>query len=249
MAVNKLTIWNEFIHENKNPAVKSIYPDGIHNCIAAHFQSRPDITVQTATLDQPQHGLTKKVLNNTDVLIWWGHIAHDQVDDKIVDRVQQRVLDGMGLICLHSAHLSKIFRRLMGTTCNLRWREANEKERLWIVNPYHPITEGLGNYIELPGEEMYGEYFDIPEPDALLFISWFEGGEVFRSGAVWHRGKGKVFYFRPGHESYPVYHNPEIMKVIENAVYWSRFAGNSQVQNTCLNPEPLEKIDGSSTVS
>jgi trehalose utilization protein len=238
MADIKLTIWNEFVHEKKDPAVKAIYPDGIHHCIARHMQQQPGITVQTATLDQPEHGLTEKVLNNTDVLIWWGHIAHDQVEDKIVDRVQQRVLNGMGLICLHSAHFSKIFKRMMGTTCNLRWREAGEKERIWIINPYHPITAGLGNYIELPHEEMYGEYFDIPEPDALLFISWFEGGEVFRSGAAWHRGKGKVFYFRPGHETYPIYHNPEILKVIENAVRWACFAGNAEVQNTCLNPDP-----------
>jgi trehalose utilization protein len=201
--------------------------------------------VGLAALDLPEHGLTQAVLDSTDVLLWWGHMAHDKVQDEVVDRVQKRVLEGMGLIVLHSGHFSKIFRKLMGTSCGLTWREAAERERLWVVNPSHPIAQGLGAYIQLENEEMYGECFDIPDPDELVFISWFEGGEVFRSGATWHRGKGKVFYFRPGHESYPTYYNKDVLKVIGNAVRWAKFAGNTKVQGIIQCPnvkDPLEKL-------
>ena len=177
-----VTIWNEFHHERKNEAVKRIYPDGMHAAIARALSASKDLACRTATLDEPEHGLTDKVLNETDVLVWWGHIAHGDVKDEVVNRVQQQVLSGMGLIVLHSGHYSKVFRALMGTNCSLKWREADEKERIWNLAPGHPITEGIGEYFELPYEEMYGERFDIPEPHKLVFISWFEGGEVFRSG-------------------------------------------------------------------
>lgn len=216
----RVTVWNEFRHEKRDSAVQAVYPDGIHTVIAK-FLAEAGIEVGTATLDEPEHGLTEEVLNHTDVLIWWGHIAHDEVDDAIVTRVQERVLRGMGLIVLHSAHFSKIFKRLMGTSCNLKWREADEKERLWVVNPAHPIANGLGEYIEIPKAEMYGEHADIPEPDALVLVSWFEGGEVFRSGCCYHRGMGKVFYFRPGHETYPIFYQKEIQQVIINGVKWA----------------------------
>lgn len=235
----KITIWNEFRHEQNNEVVRAIYPDGIHSTIAA-FLEEEGHSVGTATLDQPSHGLTDEVLNTTDVLVWWGHTAHDEVADDIVEKVKQRVLDGMGLICLHSAHFSKIFKNLMGTSCDLKWREADEKERLWVVNPAHPITAGLGEYIELEKEEMYGEHFDIPAPDELIFVSWFEGGEVFRSGCTFYRGHGKIFYFRPGHETYPTYENKEVQQVIKNAVKWAAPAGTPSF--TYGNAKPLEMI-------
>ncbi|MDZ5781648.1 ThuA domain-containing protein [Marinococcus luteus] len=239
-----ITVWNENRHENKNPDVAKVYPDGIHGALADFLGEEADV-VRTATLDEPEHGLTEEVLNNTDVLLWWGHIAHEEVEDVIVRRIQARVLDGMGLIVLHSGHLSKIFRTLMGTGCDLKWREADERERLWVVEPGHPITEGLGEYIEMPKEEMYGEHFDIPAPDELVFISWFEGGEVFRSGATFTRGRGKIFYFRPGHETYPTYYNKDIQTVIKNAVRWST------PKNTPVpvygNASPLESISGKDT--
>lgn len=216
----RVTVWSEYRHEKKNPVVAKIYPEGIHGTIA-HALSKQGFTVRTATQDEPQHGLSDEVLANTDVLTWWGHMAHQEVSDEIVSKVQQRVLDGMGLIVLHSAHFSKIFKRLMGTDCDLKWRQANDKERLWVVAPGHPITEGIGDYIELEHEEMYGEPFGIPTPDELVFISWFTGGEVFRSGVCYTRGQGKIFYFRPGHETIPTYHNLEIQKVIGNAVRWA----------------------------
>jgi trehalose utilization protein len=216
-----VTIWNEFRHERKNEAIKKIYPDGMHVAIAKGLSASKDLACRTATLEEPEHGLTESVLKGTDVLIWWGHVAHGDVKDDVVKRVQQHVLSGMGLIVLHSAHYSKIFRALMGTNCSLKWREADEKERLWNIAPGHPITEGFGEYFELPYEEMYGERFDVPEPDKLVFISWFEGGEVFRSGCCWDRGNGRVFYFRPGHEAYPTYHDANIIRVIGNACRWA----------------------------
>jgi trehalose utilization protein len=221
MATIRVTVWNEFRHERNTAEVAKIYPQGIHATIAAALRKEEQVEVRTATLDEPEHGLTREVLQQTDVLIWWGHLAHNEVADEVVDRVQQRVLDGMGLIILHSGHFSKIFKRLMGTSCDLKWREGNDHERLWVLQPGHPIVAGLGPYFELEHEEMYGEYFDIPQPDQLLLVSWFSGGEVFRSGCCYTRGQGKIFYFRPGHETYPTYHNAQVQRVIANAVRWS----------------------------
>lgn len=216
----RVTVWNEYRHEKHSERVAAIYPEGIHGTLAAALRKH-GFVVRTATLDEPEHGLTQKILDTTDVLTWWGHQAHAEVSDEIVDRVYKRVLDGMGLIVLHSGHFSKIFKKLMGTTCDLKWREANDHERLWVVAPGHPITEGLGEYIYLEHEEMYSEHFDIPQPETLVFVSWFSGGEVFRSGACYSRGRGKIFYFRPGHETIPTYHNAEIQRVIANAVRWA----------------------------
>jgi trehalose utilization protein len=236
----RVTVWNEFRHEKSHPEVSKIYPDGIHKVIAQHLRSE-GLQVRTATLDEPEHGLTDEVLAQTDVLIWWGHMAHGEVKDEIVDRVHQRILDGMGLIALHSSHISKIFRKLMGTTCNVKWREAGEKERLWVVEPGHPIAEGLGEYFEIPHAEMYGEHFDIPAPDTLIFVSWFQGGEVFRSGCCYHRGKGKVFYFRPGHETYPIFYQPEVLRVLANAARWAAPVAGPQIKFG-HHPEPLEPL-------
>jgi len=217
----RITVWNEFQHEKEHEEVRQVYPDGIHTTIAEGLKAHGLEHVRTATLDEPEHGLTEEVLANTDVLAWWGHMAHGRVDDAIVERVHQRVLEGMGLIVLHSGHHSKIFKKLMGTTCSLRWREANDNERIWVIEPGHPIADGLGPYIDIPAEEMYGEHFDIPDPDTLVFISWFKGGEVFRSGCCYHRGRGKIFYFRPGHETYPTYYQSEVQRVIANAAHWA----------------------------
>ncbi len=235
----RVTVWNENRHEKKNPLVAEIYPDGIHGAIAG-FLTEAGYEVGTATLDEPEHGLTDDILHNTDVLIWWGHLAHGEVTDEVVQKVQQRVLDGMGLIVLHSGHFSKIFKVLMGTSCDLKWREVGETERLWVVAPSHPIVEGIGEFIELDKEEMYGEHFDIPAPDELIFTSWFEGGEVFRSGCTFTRGNGKVFYFRPGHETYPTYYNKDIQRVIVNAVKWAQPV--DRIRPVYGNAQPLETI-------
>jgi trehalose utilization protein len=217
----RVTVWNEFRHERTMPAVKEIYPDGMHRTIAS-FLDAPDCAVRTAVLDDPEHGLTEEVLAATDVLVWWGHMFHELVGDAVVDRVQQRVLAGMGLVPLHSAHMSKPFRRLMGTSGRLRWRDDGEEELLWVVAPGHPAVAGLGKpFIRIPVEEMYGEYFDSPQPDEVVLISAFAGGEVFRSGCAFHRGRGRIFYFRPGHEAFPTFHHPDVQAVIRNAVRWA----------------------------
>ncbi|MFS0786195.1 ThuA domain-containing protein [Shouchella sp. 1P09AA] len=240
--MTNVTIWNEYRHEKQNEKVASIYPDGIHGAIASFLSD--DHSVKTATLDESEHGLSQEVLNETDVLLWWGHIAHDEVSDEVVARVQKRVLEGMGLIVLHSGHFSKIFKTLMGTSCDLKWREADEKERLWVVSPSHPIAEGIDEYFELEKEEMYGEHFDIPNPDEVVFMSWFQGGEVFRSGCTFNRGNGKIFYFRPGHETFPTYENKNVQTVIKNAVKWATPTKRSYP--TYGNAQPLEPVPGQS---
>jgi trehalose utilization protein len=236
----KVTVWNEYVHEIKHPLVADIYPRGIHMAIAEGICRHEPFEVRTATLEEPEHGLTQEVLDQTDVLIWWGHARHEQVQDKVVERVYRRVLNGMGLIVLHSASGSKLFKKLMGTACEFKWREANDKERLWVVDPAHPIAEGLQEYIEIEEEEMYGEYFDIPAPDELIFISWFTGGEVFRSGCTYKRGLGKIFFFRPGHEEYPTYHHKDVLKVIANAVKWA--APQHGAKPVTGNVAPLEEL-------
>ena len=235
----RVTVWGENVHEKKHPAVAKIYPQGMHEAIAEGLRESTALDVRISTLDQAEHGLSEKTLAQTDVLTWWGHAAHSEVEDKIVDRVQARVLQGMGLIVLHSGHYSKIFKRLLGTSCSLTWREAGEKERLWVCNPGHPIAEGLDRYFEIPEEEMYGEPFAIPNPDEIIFLSWFAGGEVFRSGCTWKRGNGKIFYFRPGHEIYPTYYQKEVRRVLQNAAYWARPEGSPWI-DTCPNV-PIEK--------
>lgn len=218
----RITVWNEHRHE-RNPLHKAgkVYPEGMHAPILQYLNAQEGIEARGATLDEPEHGLTERVLAETDVLTWWGHGAHREVRDEIVERVHRRVLDGMGLVCLHSGHHSKIFRKLMGTTCDLRWREASDKERFWVIERGHPIASGLGEYFELESEEMYGEPFDVPAPDTLVLVSWFTGGEIFRSGCCYHRGRGKIFYFRPGHETYPTYYNENVLRVIANAARWA----------------------------
>ncbi|HRA48388.1 MAG TPA: ThuA domain-containing protein [Thermomicrobiales bacterium] len=235
----RVTVWNEFRHEKENPKVSAVYPDGIHAQIKTLLGREADFAITTATLDEPEHGLPQQVLDGTDVLVWWGHKAHADVSDAVVERVRERVWAGMGLIVLHSGHYSKIFKTLMGTSCSLKWREADDNERIWIVNPGHAIASGLPEYIDIEREEMYGELFDIPAPDELIMISWFKGGEVFRSGCTYTRGLGKIFYFRPGHETYPTYHNPVIGKVLANSIRWA--APNQGPVPTFHNYQPLEK--------
>jgi len=244
MNKSRVVVWGEFRHEKKNPKVAAIYPDGMHETIAGFLRKDSALDVTTAWLDQPEHGLGGDVLDRTDVLVWWGHMAHGEVSDAVVAEVRRRVLEGMGLIVLHSGHYAKIFKALLGTTCSLKWRESTDKERIWNIAPHHPITRGIGEYFEIPAEEMYGEPFGIPTPDELIFISWFTGGEVFRSGATWQRGNGKIFYFRPGHETYPAYHQKEVQTVITNAVHWAH--PTVCITDVCPNAPALEPLPADS---
>jgi trehalose utilization protein len=215
-----VTVWNEFVHEREDDAVEEVYPDGIHETVAGALADHGHET-RTATLQEDQHGLTDDVLDETDVLFWWGHTAHEEVDDAVVERVCDRVHEGMGFVALHSGHFSKPFKRLMGTPCSLTWRENEERERLWAIHPEHPIVEGIDSPVVVPEAETYGEPFAVPEPDELVFTSWFEGGEVFRSGCCYRRGLGRVFYFRPGHETHPIYHDETIQQILANAAEWA----------------------------
>jgi trehalose utilization protein len=245
----RVTIWNEYRHEREHAQIAELYPEGIHGAIANHLISQ-GFPTRTATLDEPEHGLTDEVLADTDVLFWWGHKAHGQVSDEVVEKIFRRVTEGMGFVALHSAHESKVFKRLLGTSGALTWREASEKERIWVVDPGHPIADGLDEYFELPKTEMYGEPFDIPKPDALVFISWFQGGEVFRSGCCFSRGRGKIFYFRPGHETFPIYHDINVQRVLANAAKWATPTGTKTVFRYWMcgrgwhRPEPLVDIEG-----
>ena len=226
----RVTVWGEGRHEKRDANVAAHYPDGMHATIAAGIQEHADspVSVRCTTLDDPEQGLPDALLAETDVLTWWGHIAHDEVDDKLVDRVQQQVLAGMGLVVLHSGHWSKIFKRLMGTSCALRWRNGDDRELVWTVDPTHPVAAGVPSPIVIPAQEMYGEFFDIPAPDELVFVSSFTGGEVFRSGCAFHRGRGRIFYFSPGDQDYPVYHHPDVRRVIANAAVWA--AGSGRIE-------------------
>jgi trehalose utilization protein len=242
MAGPRVTIFNEFLHEVEHDVVKAIYPDGIHMTLKRALEQRIGAVVRTATLREPENGLPQEVVDSTDVMVWWGHKAHGEVLDATADRVRRAVLDGMGLIVLHSGHLSKPFVGLMGTHGSLSWREADEKERLWNLQPAHPIMRGTGRYFELPQEEMYGERFDVPDPDELLMISWFQGGEVFRSLMTWRRGNGRVVYFRPGHETYPTYHDDNVQRILANAAVYAvgplRRDDSTSPETPALEPVP-----------
>lgn len=214
-----ITIWNENVHEKSCIKTQEIYPQGIHGVLRQMLEPIPNARITIATLDMPDAGLPESLLEKTDVLVWWGHMAHDQVPDTVVDRIHTRILKGMGFIALHSSHESKIFKKLMGTSCSLRFRD-NCRERIFCIDPAHPIAAGVPLNFELPEEECYAELFDIPRPDELIFSSWFDIGEIFRSGCTWRRGMGKIFYFQPGHEENPSYHNPHVQQILRNACLW-----------------------------
>lgn len=229
----RITVWNEYRHEQEYEGIRRVYPDGIHGCIAGFLKEEKEFLVRTATFDEPEHGLTEEVLQNTDVLIFWSHALQEEFLDEVAERVRHHVLSGMGLVALHSAHFSKIMKKLLGTSMTLKWRHG-DSEKLWCTLPTHPIAAGVPELIELSKEEMYGEFFDIPKPDDVIFTGWFSGGEVFRSGCTFTRGYGKIFYFQPGHEEYPIYYHPDIQKIIKNGV---RFCAPS-MERKC--PECVE---------
>lgn len=236
----RVTVWGENVHEQENEIVAGIYPKGMHTTIADALNRDSNITASTVVMQDPDHGITPEKLAATDVLIWWGHKAHGEVSDAVVERVAEAVWSGMGVIFLHSAHFSKPFKRLMGTPCNLTWREAGERERLWLTSRNHPIAAGLPDHFELENEEMYGEPFGVPEPLETVFVSWFAGGEVFRSGLTYKRGAGNVFYFRPGHETYPTYHDANVQRVIQNAVKWAHNPATRIADPTVAPNVPVE---------
>lgn len=217
----RVTIWNEFRHEKKNPTAAELYPNGIHAKIAEFLGTCNDVETTLAALDDPEQGLPDEVLDNTDVLIWWGHMYHNEVNDSLAEKIRTRVYCGkMGFIALHSAHKSKPFTSVIGTNGNLSWGR-NQREVVWNLLPSSPIATGIPDHFILDEEELYSEPFYIPQPDALVFGSWFEDGNIFRSGACFLRGAGKVFYFQPGHETCRSFYNPYVQQIIKNAVHWA----------------------------
>lgn len=239
----RVTIWNEYYHEKTDEKVKALYPNGLHSTIKEQLQKNApgEYEIVLADMDMPEHGLSEDVLNNTDVLLWWGHCHHHLVDDSVVSRVVDHVHRGMGFIPLHSSHLSKPFTRLMGTPCTLRWRCIDEHARVWKVDRTHPITKNVPDSFVLEAEEMYGEPFLVPKPDDLLFVSWYEGGEIFRSGCTYTRGNGKIFYFQPGHETCPSYYNKDVINIIKNAIDWAN-PGAERSSICCDSQQPFENI-------
>ena len=230
----RVTVWNEFVHERELPEIRAVYPEGIHGCLRSFLEKEQDITVKCVTLDMPNQGITQELLDNTDVLIWWSHARQEDITDETVRLVRNAVHSGMGLVALHSAHFSRIMRDLLGTTMTLHWRHG-DREKLWCIDPTHPIAQGVPACIDIPEEEMYGECFDIPRPDDIIFIGWFAGGQVFRSGVTFTRGRGKIFYFQPGHEEAPVYQHPDIQRIIINAVRWAA--------SLCRLPSPPDNVE------
>ena len=243
-----ITIWNEFIHEQEDSdcgrLCRQHYPNGIHKHLeTALAPAFPGWGFRAVSLGEPQNGLPDDVLNSTDVLVWWGHMAHDRVPDYLVDKIHTRILSGMGLVALHSAHFSKIFKRVCGTSCALKWREIGERERVWVVDPFHPIAQGIPETFVVEQTEMYGEPFGLPEDAHPVFMSWYQGGNVFRSGVTLHRGAGKVFYFSPGHESLPIYLNEMVLKVIANGIRWANpECGVGAAPTAPCEKDPYEKV-------
>ena len=235
----RVTVWNENVEEN-HAEVRALHPNGIHGTVAEILRVDPEIEVRTCTLQDPDCGLTDEVLDNTDVLFWWAHCKHSSVPDEVVERVYNHVMKGMGFVGLHSTHHSKIFTKLCGTPCHLSWH-LDSRERVFTVNPSHPIASGIPMHFEIPSEECYSEPFSIPEPDELVFIGWYNTGEVFRSGFCYNRGYGRIFYFQPGHETGLAFTVPEVHQVLRNAAHW---AAPRQRIGKLVGPEvsPLEKV-------
>ncbi len=243
MAPIRVTVWNEYLDEKQKPPAREIYPRGIHTAVAEALREDPRFLVRTATLEQPECGLSEETLRETDVLFWWGHSAHERVPEATADRVCHRVLEGMGFVALHSGLFSRPMNRLIGTRMACRYREAGERERMWVVDPAHPLCQGLDVCLEIPHSEMYGEPTGLPAPDELAFISWYAGGEVLRSGCCYHRGQGRIAALTPGHEEYPIYYLPQIRTLLRNAAAWA-YHPHSGISYPTGDTPPLEPLKG-----
>lgn len=230
----KVVVWNEFRHEKRSEKVAAIYPNGLHAVIKEFLDEDSELEVSLAALDDADCGLPDERLEDTDVLVWWGHMAHGDVPDELVTKIRDRVYEGkLGFVALHSAHHSKPFKAIVGTNGNLTWGR-NQKEIIWNLMPSHQIAEGIPDHFTLESEELYSEPFYIPQPDALVFGAWFEDGNIMRAGACFNRGAGKVFYFQPGHETCRSFFNPHVQRVIKNAIHWARPTVSYEVDHGCI---------------
>ncbi len=268
----RVLVWDERQKEQKQ-----VYANFLGNEIANHLRSRQGFTVQSVGLDDPQQGLPDEVLDQAQVLIWWGHVRHTEIKPEKGRQIVERVKAGkLALIALHSAHWSTPFIEAMyertridarrrypdaatkiefvpmagflaptydslltpayyalhagGVVKNVRvdlpncvfpsYRHDAKHSRVTMLHPEHPIAQGVPPVFEVSQTEMYDEPFHVPEPDAVIFQETFRDGGWFRGGMVWTLGKGKVFYFRPGHETYPVFKEEYPLRILENAARW-----------------------------
>jgi trehalose utilization protein len=272
----RIVVWDE-----QQLAQKEAYDDFIGNLLAKYLGSRPGLTGKSVTLKDPEQGLSADVLDNCDVLMWWGHQKHGDIRPETGKKLVGRIKAGdFSFIALHSAHFSTPFMEAMwertridignqfpagvaekveiayveppgyraspkrdqivtpyaevrkfpdGTTkvtahlpycCFPAWRADGKPSTITVLKPNHPIAKGLPKEFTIPHTEMYDEPFHVPEPDERLLEECWETGEWFPSGSVWNLGKGRVFYFRPGHETFAVYREENVLKLLENAARW-----------------------------
>ena len=218
----RVLVWSEFTESN------DVYPQGIHGEIAGYLNTDPNIIARTTELADEDCGVGEKILGDTDVLFWWGHEKHELVDDDAVERVVRKVREeGMGFVSLHSSLTSKPFIALMGTSCKIgSFRVDGEMERVHVVAPHHPIADGVRDFV-ITETEMYGEPFDVPNPKEVIFESVFQDNPLYSTttwrfcGCTWDVWDGRVFYFRPGHETYAIYRDENIQRILLNASYWA----------------------------
>lgn len=214
----RVVVWSEGeVHGHEATG----YPEGMPAAIADAVRGIPEAQVEIASIDDADQGVPDERLRQADVLLWWSHMRHEDLLSATVDRVVSAVEHGLGLVALHSAISSPVFRRLVGTTGGFGGWRHGDREVLWTVDPSHPICRGVEFPVVMPQQEMYSEPANLPTPDELVFISSFSGGEVFRSGITYRRGVGRIFYFSPGHEEYPVFLHPGVRGILANATSWA----------------------------
>lgn len=212
-------VWSEeTVHDD-------VYPNDINSAVAEHLNEHPEFVAQAVHIDEPDQGVSEDRLEWADALVWWGHARHDDVREETVDRVEEYVTEeGVGFLALHSAHYALTFKRLVGASGDLgevRWEDIppGETEELEVVDPDHPIAAGVEDFT-LPEVEMFGEPFDVPEPDDVVLHSTFPEGGEFRSLCTFTFGAARGAYFRPGHEEFRIYHDENVRRVVANAVRW-----------------------------
>lgn len=217
----RILIYNEGRDERNKPEVLTIYPKEIGGALSHIVSQIPNSEIiDILSMYNVKEKLTNNLLESVDLLLYWSHGGNSQFPDELAKLIQDHVLRGMGFVVLHSAIGSKPFKALMGTTCSIHYRH-DDFERMTCCNPLHPIAAGLPLHIELDKEESYGEYIDVPKPDDIIYLGWFDSGEVCRSVMTWTRGYGKVVFIQPGHETNSSYHNPYIQKLIVNSCIWA----------------------------
>lgn len=216
-SVNAL-VWSE------GTEPEDVYPRGVRGPIADYLSEETDIEARTRSIEDEDQGVSGDDLEWADVILWWGHLRHDDVTDETVDRIEEHVREnGVGFVSLHSAHYARPYKRLIGMSGDLGGHRLtdDESEYVEVCAPDHPIAEGVDDFT-LPEVEMFGEPYDIPEPETVVLHSEYsEGDEEFRSGVTFEFGEGRGFYLRPGHEEFEIYLDDNIQRIVTNATRWA----------------------------